>query len=646
MEDFVIEGNKLMINEGVESFEFDFKQNLKLRVRNKIEIVEFPASLRDFNCKINCSIFNNLEVVDLSKCSKLETINEGCFNYGKKDSIHKRHEIDVKLPKTLKSLGTRAFARVFLKSFNYEADTFTLGERCFNGSAIKDFKLKTTKGPVFIEDCAFADIHCETVIIEAPEAILGECCFSSSFDVQIVVFDCNLKTLPAETFCDCSFLDTVILPKSLKEVKREAFRDCWSIHTLLLPENIEFIDWTAFNESNERLEIRYLGKIWSARQFVELLKEQNELIKQGDTRTLREFFESKPNERETPEHKYTVKDNCLIIDEGAEVFESVFTGNFDFPINSIDTLVVPKSLRELLAEFRILQSLEKVVIPKDASLEVIGSHCFADCLSLREIDFPKSLKVIQNEAFYNTGFQKVELTIDDLIVDSFCFSSCVALESVTVRCSEISINNHCFSDCENLREVVFNCHLNTVPYIKNNPIEGLIRNRDTVAQALFDGCTNLKHLQLPENVKVIESEAFKMCRSLESIELPKSLRLLGMRAFEGCKSLVMLELPESVEKISDVVFLSNTDDNLVIKYASMLWGRDEFASLVNSYTQLALEFGICNSIESLVDLSRDVKKFDRRFSLKFNQYARMQYPEKFAVIDGSNATDYEETSLF
>lgn len=69
----------------------------------------------------------------------------------------------------------------------------------------------------------------------------------------------------------------------------------------------------------------------------------------------------------------------------------------------------------------------------------------------------------------------------------------------------------------------------------------------------FSGCTNLKHIDLPEELAYIKGNCFQSS-GLEEIILPNSLKEVAYGCFSICKNLTNVILGSNVTKISDDVF--------------------------------------------------------------------------------------------
>ena len=73
---------------------------------------------------------------------------------------------------------------------------------------------------------------------------------------------------------------------------------------------------------------------------------------------------------------------------------------------------------------------------------------------------------------------------------------------------------------------------------------------------------NLKRVELPENITLIEDGTFAGCESLVDINIPDSVTSIGSGAFYGCTSLTTINIPESVTSIGGYAF--DGCDNLTI----------------------------------------------------------------------------------
>ncbi len=145
---------------------------------------------------------------------------------------------------------------------------------------------------------------------------------------------------------------------------------------------------------------------------------------------------------------------------------------------------------------------------------------------LEEVDLPKRLEVIGDNAFYG----------------------CKKLSEIEIPDSVEHIGYNAFEKCTSLKRI-------EIP-------EGM----KYVFASAFSECINLKYVELPSTLKEVDYKAFYNCESLSDIELPYSLETIDSYAFAGCYSLWSIYIPESVTSIGDEAFHENT--TLIVEFGS------------------------------------------------------------------------------
>ncbi|MDO4507632.1 MAG: leucine-rich repeat domain-containing protein [Spirochaetales bacterium] len=73
----------------------------------------------------------------------------------------------------------------------------------------------------------------------------------------------------------------------------------------------------------------------------------------------------------------------------------------------------------------------------------------------------------------------------------------------------------------------------------DHPLESnsLSKNLEKICCAAFNGCKNLKEIEIPQSVKFIDEWAFENCKKLKSITIPESVNRIDKKAFCSCESL-------------------------------------------------------------------------------------------------------------
>ena len=79
---------------------------------------------------------------------------------------------------------------------------------------------------------------------------------------------------------------------------------------------------------------------------------------------------------------------------------------------------------------------------------------------------------------------------------------------------------------------------------------------EAIPRSLFESCTNLKTVTLPDKVETIGIRSFLFCKNLESVVFGENVRVIAEQAFYDC-GLTTLELPESLFFIGAYAFSLN-----------------------------------------------------------------------------------------
>jgi len=115
----------------------------------------------------------------------------------------------------------------------------------------------------------------------------------------------------------------------------------------------------------------------------------------------------------------------------------------------------------------------------------------------------------------NTDFVVQEGTVT---IFAQAFEGQMGLRKITIPASVNQIYTAAFKDAANLEEVNF---------LSNSELDSIPIN-------IFEGCSSLITINLPNTIKNISDYAFKNCNSLNTISLPELLTNIPMSMFEGC----------------------------------------------------------------------------------------------------------------
>jgi hypothetical protein len=205
----------------------------------------------------------------------------------------------------------------------------------------------------------------------------------------------------------------------------------------------------------------------------------------------------------------------------------VYTGQdaSDVPRDVTHVLALPSA--RVIARGAFFRCRQLVEVRLCEGLMYIRAHAFVDCLRLRRIVIPSTVREIGERAFFRC-WKLVEVELCEGLdrIESQAFAVCRSLRRIQIPLTVKSIGNGAFSACQNLVEVEL--------------CEGLTQ----ICLDAFSGCRELERIRIPPSVSAISVGAFRDCQQLVTIELCEGIQGIES-AFQTCHSLRNLMIPET-----------------------------------------------------------------------------------------------------
>lgn len=269
--------------------------------------------------------------------------------------------------------------------------------------------------------------------------------FSSSTATSLVFDDAIAElTLEEECFKGQTTLTYVQLPSSLKVIPASAFEDCTKLEHIVIPDGVTTIGDNAFEGCTS---LSYTGND-SNNKVVTLPSQLTSL--------------------------------------GEEAFKDC---------SKINSVVFGSKLQKISdSAFENCTLLAKIDFGTESAVSNIAEKAFYKT-SVNGFTLPTSLNTIGDYAFANitnSSFSKVEIPVNVTQIDSYAFSGCTYLKTVTfAEGSQIKIlAEGIFKDCTRLTSVSLPDTLTSIPALA------------------FNGCTNLVEFTIGANVETIGDGAF------------------------------------------------------------------------------------------------------------------------------------------
>ncbi len=354
-----------------------------------------------------------------------------------------------------------------------------------------------------------------------------------------VAFDENIVTIGDSVFFGCSALSKVSFPENITTLGYCAFRNCTSLTEITIPNTVTTVrDNKVFNGCTNLTTVR----------FEEGMKK--------------------------------IPDNML----------NCATGGGIQGAGNVVTVYIPSSVTEIGEKAFVDQTSLKNVYIDGAEIEKIGKYAFSNCASLKTIDLPDTITLIDTGAFEFCSLLTDLILPDSLTTLGYCaFRDCTSLTEITIPNTVTTvIDNKVFNGCTKLTTVTFEDGMTKIPdnmlncatgggiqgagnvvtvYIpssvteigekafldqtslKNVYIDGA--EIEKIGKYAFADCASLKTIDLPDTITLIDTGAFEFCSLLTDLVLPDSLTTLGYCAFRDCTSLTEITIPNKVTTVKD-----------------------------------------------------------------------------------------------
>lgn len=229
-----------------------------------------------------------------------------------------------------------------------------------------------------------------------------------------------------------------------------------------------------------------------------------------------------------------------------------------------------------------------LMLPFDGSVTGVGDTGFFKCTELTGVKIPNSVKTIGQSAFAGCWeLATVELGngVETISDDAFNYSG--AIEKVTYAGD---LNSWCkisFSERQSnpmyygadlyfngtlIKDVTLPAEATTLEnvFIGCTSLESITIPADsqlaTIPNYAFDGCSNLKNVDIAGSVTAIGNYAFLECYNLQTVTIPATVTSIDVTTFQACKGLQSISVAagNSAYHVVEDEFLIETSTNTLL----------------------------------------------------------------------------------
>lgn len=387
---------------------------------------------------------------------------------------------------------------------------------------------------------------------EEKEVTLPESINGSSYDISYltgiekVIIPEGFTEISANAFNGCRILKEVVLPETgITKIGDKAFYACRNLEKINLNEGLtEIGEWafyyTDITQINLPESLEKIGEsAFSVCQKLESVKIPSKIT------TI---------ERET----FYICDNLKSVEMGDNV-TSIGYGAFESALK-LKTIRISRNVQTIGPyAFRECNNLLKLSF--GAKLATIDVGALSQCPAIIEIDPDNPNFVAENGAIYDKAKTQIVM-ISDLLTEYEVPN--------TVRWM-----NGAFTNKVNLKKITFE--------------EGSIASY--FPSRLFEGCSSLEYLQVPDSIEHFQDFVFEGCDSLKSLELGAGVKDCGSYTFRYSKALETIIFNEGLETIGAYAFYGCTNlKSVTLPSTLKVIGGDAFGC--TGLTKIALPNGL------------------------------------------------------
>lgn len=441
----------------------------------------------------------------------------------------------------------------------------SLGEDCMRGTAIESVnlqKIKNWSSGVFANCEALTTVVFPESLTYIPSVAFANCYKLSTIDLS------HCAAIYSSAFYGCTSLVSVTLD-SCQTLGDKVFYGCTSLAKITLPETVINLGWACFDGSTIVTSMATVPPVISQYGYMEAnAPVMGEFVLVNVPESSLGSYKSANYWKDMAKRIFPIgtkfdydvtteaqpSTSDLLDKVGKNNSNSVVSLKVKGSINSYDIMVIRNKMDNIhyldLSDANIVENSYEYYTGCSTKNDTIGRNAFRDLSKLIMVSLPNSVKVIEYGALYNCTKLKSVVLPEKLQSikgdwDSGVFANCSSLTDVKFKACN-NIGSCAFSSCNALNHITLPSDLKTID------------------QYAFANCSSLHSVDFPPLLESIGSYAFQSC-ALDSISLP-GLTRIDEYAFSGCSNLKEVKVPSTLESVGDKAFEGCSKLNDVFTY--------------------------------------------------------------------------------
>ncbi len=491
----------------------------------------------------------------------------------------------VTLNRGLTEIGAGAFSGCkSLMSLAIPETVTSIGEQAFEGTGIDDSEIAYKRGSCGT-NLTWELYGGNRILIsgtgDMTDFSAGQApWYSYLLDITEVTIEDGVTGIGDFAWKDFTELTSVTLADSLKRIGKNAFEGCTKLTEIALGEQIAKISEYAFHQSGlKEVLLSGSGEVSIGSYAYADCKSLERMELRTGTFSIGDHAFSGCGGLKQAAVSAAVANmgshmfaDCTVLAEVSLGTGSSKIGNYMFAgckaLKSVELLGRTEEVGE--HAFENCTGLEQIALPE--TVTELGAGVFSGCSSLQEVQFSQKLETIGADAFAGcTNITAMVLPDSVNSVGSGIFSGCSALERITLpfagekkepeAASEKTLFGYIFGTKEyegGVKVTQSYTDKDSAVYYLPKTLISVTVTGGKLLYGVFDQCTAIETIVLPEAASAIGNCAFRGCTGLKEITLPGQLTEIGEYAFRECSGLTGMTLPNGMVTLKTGVFYDCT----------------------------------------------------------------------------------------
>lgn len=406
---------------------------------------------------------------------------------------------------------------------------------------------------------------------------IGENAFFGSGITSIQIPE-KVRVIETGTFSYCESLKGITLNPEIETLGKSAFYKCTALEEINIPNNVDSIGSSAFSYCTALTSVTIPDRVRIIEEYTF-----------ADCSQIKDLSIGKGVQEIGSNAFY----NCSALDSVYWNAENYLQENNILP-QGFSKITFGKDVKRIPARI-CLNNSNLVQVNMSDHIETIGESAFNGCSSLKNIEFPASLKNIGSSAFAYTGLSSLFIPSTVESLDSYAFANNENLEQVILVKDPFKHPYGLFSNCNNLKAIYLpdgmNFYQNYEWSIYGDKIKSMVTFEDTYVYS-GKNIEMVPSYQMPEGYEIKDWTHDDAPKDAGEYDLSNSFTVEGPHPFNFDINLHCLIQPKDLlVKTKDYRKLyGEKNPEFELEYEGFVEGED-----ASVFTELPVAF--CDATE-------------------------------------------------